>query len=284
MDAQWLTAIYSLAICVGAGLLVFLGIFELADGAGAVDADGAATAAHRVRRAAAVGAVVLLLLGVGAFACALGRPSSIMAVLANVTGGSPKSLEFACALACLVAAAAYAVAWSRTDSAGVLKGIGAVCLVAGCALGLLAGFSAAIGRPAMTVGLVAAYLGNALAMGGAIYAALGALFGCDDRGVHAYGLGALVGIGVQAVGMVAYGACAGWTTGGLLLWGGGLAVGCGIAAACEGLVLAKRWTRVLAVVAALACIAGGLCLRAAVLSAGTGSLGLLATAAMRVAL
>lgn len=291
MGAQWLTAAYGLLTCLGAGTLGAVGVSEITG------------AAPRARRAASVAAALLCLAGLGALACALGRPQAVVA--AGAAHGSPKSLEFVGCCLALVLAVTYAVVDVRVESAAARRAVGVAGLACGVLACLVAGGSSAVGRPGLALPLAVSWLGNGFAAGGALYGVLawalgraGADGGCTDRADDEAGSGtpagergrgpvavarvALAGVALQAVGFVAAGAVMGFSAvNGPLFWGGALLVGTVGAAAC--LAVGRRWPA--AFVAGLACsAAGGACLRAAVLLVGTGNLNLIANAASRMAL
>lgn len=293
MGAQWLTAAYGLLTCLGAGTLGAVGVSEITG------------AAPRARRAASVAAALLCLAGLGALACALGRPQAVVAVAAGAAHGSPKSLEFVGCCLALVLAVTYAVVDVRVESAAARRAVGVAGLACGVLACLVAGGSSAVGRPGLALPLAVSWLGNGFAAGGALYGVLAWALGragaddgrtdCADgeagsgeptdergRGPVAVAWVALAGVALQAVGFVAAGAVMGFSAvNGPLFWGGALLVGTVGAAAC--LAVGRRWPA--AFVAGLACsAAGGACLRAAVLLVGTGSLNLIANAASRMAL
>ena len=271
MGAQWLTVIYSLLTCFGGGVLVFLGVSELMG------------IAPKTRRAAAIAAALLLLAGGCVFVGSLGHPGRIMAVATNAVRGAPKSLEFVCAVACLVAAIVYAVVSFRDEEGGTTaKVVGAIGLVLGVLMAVAAGYSNALGRAVWSsIVLPVAYFGGGIAMGGSLFCGLMACLHEDASDIRKLLWATLAGALLQAVGFVAAGACSGFAFDALLYWVGAIAVGTVVPIAC--LVLSSK-VQVLVFAALAGSAVGAVCLRVAMFSLGTTSLQLIANAASRVAL
>ena len=276
MNAQWLPLLYTLLICFGSGTLVFLGISEVTG------------TALKSRKAAALAAALLLLLGGAAFFFSVGKPAAAIAVATNAVKGSPKSLEFVGTVVCLVVAVAYAVVAFRAgayeeddeiDTGTAGKVLGIVALLCGIALPLLSGHSAALGRPTWTgVTVPVAYLGNALAMGGALFASIMALRGEDASDLRKFALFGLIAAALQAVAFVMFAAGAEFVVDVAVFWIGAIVVGCVVPIVCMALV---PKTRALAFAALAGSVVGGICIRLALSAIGTTSLGLIANAASR---
>ena len=273
MGAQWLTVIYSLLTCFGGGVLVFLGVSELMG------------IAPKTRRAAAIAAALLLLAGGCVFVGSLGHPGRINGRgHQRRQGGSQVSLQFVCAVACLVAAIVYAVVSFRDEEGGTTaKVVGAIGLVLGVLMAVAAGCSNALGRAVWSsIVLPVAYFGGGIAMGGSLF--LRALIAClheDASDIRKLLWATLAGALLQAVGFVAAGACSGFAFDAMLYWVGAIAVGTVVPIAC--LVLSSK-VQVLVFAALAGSAVGAVCLRVAMFSLGTTSLQLIANAASRVAL
>lgn len=267
MSTQWLTAIYSLLTCFGGGTLAFLGLSE------------AVGLAPKTRKVAAVAAALLLLAGGCVFVASVGRPSAVMAVATNAVHGSPKSLEFVAMLLCLVVAIVYLVVAFRGASDTVLRVVGVVALVLGVLMGVAAGHSAALGRASWCGWVLpVSYVGSALAMGGSLFGSVMAVLREEAADFRKVVLITLAGCVVQAVGVVAFGACSGFAVDALFFWGGAVAVGTVVPLIC---LAAAPKARALVFAALICSVAGAVCLRALILAMGTTSLGLIANAASR---
>lgn len=271
MGVQWLTVIYSLLTCFGGGVLVFLGIAELMG------------MAPKTRRAAAIAAALLLLAGGCVFVSSLGHPGRIMAVATNAVKGAPKSLEFVCALVCLVIAAVYAVVSFRDEEAEMpMRIIGIAGLVFGVLMAVAAGYSGSLGRAAWNgVVLPVSYLGAGLTMGGSLFCGLMVCLHEDAAALRKLLLVTLAGAALQAIGFVAAGICAQFAFDAALYWVGAIAVGTVVPVVC--LVFSSK-VQPLVFAALMGSAVGAVCVRLAVLSLGTTSLHLIANAASRTAL
>lgn len=271
MGVQWLTVIYSLLTCFGGGVLVFLGISEITG------------VAPKTRRVAALAAALLLLIGGCVFVGSLGHPGRIMAVATNAVKGAPKSLEFVCAVACLVVAVVYAVISFRNEEAETaLKAIGIVGLVLGVLMAVSAGYAGAIGRASWNgIVLPISHLGAGLAMGGSLFCGLMVCLHEDAADIRKLVQVTLVATVLQAVGFVAAGVCSGFALDAMLYWVGAIVVGTVVPLVC--LVFSPK-AQALVFAALFGSAVGAICLRLAVLSLGTTSLQLIANAASRTAL
>ena len=279
MNAQWSQLIYSLLICFGAGTLAFLGASEAMGKAG------------KSRKAAAIAAALLLLAGGAAFFLSVGKPSAAIAVATNAAKGSPKSLEFVGAIVCLAVAIAYAIVVFRAsayedddevDTGTVGKVLGIVALVCGIALPLLSGHAASVGRASwMGVAGPAAYLGNALTMGGALFASICVVRSESPSCIRLF---AIIAAGVtvlQTICFIVFAVNAGAALDAVVFWLGAVVVGCVASLTCLAASLKMR----AAVFGAVACsVVGAVILRLAVTALGTTSLGLIANAASRTPL
>lgn len=191
MGAQVYLALFSLASCLGAGLLGFQGV------------QAARYRSERLNKTSAAIAGVLALAGIALFALRLGRPERLFSGFANLTSGITLSLYVVALF--VVACVVMLVMSSRAEDGSVPAWCGwlavaaSVLLVAGTTCGWL--LSAKLtGELAATAALM---LGSACVLGAAAHLTLAAAWGDAD----AVGLGrrALLPCAVlAAVGMACY--------------------------------------------------------------------------------
>lgn len=190
MAVQWPLLIFSLLTGASAGMMVFVGIGELAG------------RFKRVRFLLAVVAFVLLIVGGCASVLHLGHPERALHILGNVNSGLSKELFAVGALAVLTFV--YAIL-AKKEFDGAAKAFGVLALIAGLVLPFVAGMSYMMAaRPAWdSITLPLMYLGTGIGMGFALAAALVLAKGEDDDSSFAVKL-ALAGIVIAAVVSIAY--------------------------------------------------------------------------------
>ena len=267
MAIQWPLVIFSLLAGAGGALLAFVGLSEVLG------------LAKKARVPAAVGALVLLVVGGCASVAHLAQPANIMAAAANVFSFSGISVELIMLGVNAIVAVAY-VLTARGESANATKIVGIVGIVTGVAMTFVVGNGYVMeAQPNWnTPTLPFAYLGSGLATGGALFATLMAALKTDEadfRGIMPWVLGATV---VQLVAFLAYGFAIGFAADVLLYWGGAVIVGSVGAIACAAFI-AKASTMAYATL--VCAVVGGICLRALMWLVGTGFLDAFGTAAVR---
>lgn len=168
MDAQAFTALFTLASCLGAGLLGFQGVQALR------------YRSERLNKAAAGVAGVLALVGIALFALRLGQPSRLFSGFANLTSGV--TLALYAVVIFVVACVLVIVMSSRAEDGSVPAWCGwvallaSVVLVAGATCGYL--LSAKLGGELLAT--FAAFAGGALVMGCSAHLTLAAVRGDAD--------------------------------------------------------------------------------------------------------
>lgn len=270
MSAQWPQLLYSLLVCFGSGTLAFLGISEVT------------ASAHRSRKAVAIAAALLLLLGGVALVVSRGDINAVISMMNGATRGNFKSLAIVGTIVSLFVAIAYTIVIFRADSyadededadtgtAGKILGI--IALIFGIALPILMGLADAPVRVPWTKWAAPlAYLGNALAMGGTLAVSIIALGKSEIREFSRYSLLALVAVALQTAFFAIFAGNAGFAFDALTFWGGVVVIGCVIPLVC--MAMAPK-IRTLVFVATIGTVIGGICIRLLMQALAAGNPGL----------
>lgn len=124
---QWPLVFFSLLATGGAGILACVGLSEFLG------------VKRRSDFLAIVVALIMIVVGGGLFVFSIGQPSRMMALLTNVTSGSPVSLEFlACGLSLIVAVVYLFIKRGENIVAGKVMGVIAVLIA--LAFGFVTGY------------------------------------------------------------------------------------------------------------------------------------------------
>lgn len=270
MIAQWPQLLYSLLVCFGGGTLAFLGISEVT------------ASAHKSRKAVAIAAALLLLLGGIALVISVGGPNRVISMMNGAARGNFKSLAIVATLVSLFVAIAYIVVLFRaesyaedeedTDTGTAGKVLGIVALVCGIALPVFMGLADAPVRAQWTKLVTPlAYVGNALAMGGTLIAGIEILRGAQDSEIRAFSLYALIAVALQTLLFLVFGVSGSFAFDALLFWGGVIIIGCAIPIAC--MIFASK-INILPFAALLGTLVGGICIRLVLQAVASGNPGL----------
>jgi formate-dependent nitrite reductase membrane component NrfD len=172
---QWPLVFFKLLVGSGAATLAFTAVCELSGSS--KKSSGRKTSIV----AAAIG-LGLMLAGAGTAVLQLGNPSQIMAVMRNLAGGSPISMEIVAFALCLVTAVAYLVARMRDAATTRVLAIAAAVFALG--YGFLSGYShmAMTGMPGWhNPALPGAFLLSSLLTGGLVFLAVDTVFSAGQK-------------------------------------------------------------------------------------------------------
>ncbi|MDR1088597.1 MAG: dimethyl sulfoxide reductase anchor subunit [Coriobacteriales bacterium] len=163
----WLAVLFKLLAATGSGVLAFAGISEL------VGSGDARELRPQAALRAAIVALALVVCGGVLYILRLGSPAQAMAIVRNVSSGSPASWEFLIYLLLLVCSVVCLVRVRREGSLGGVLSV--VCIVLALAMGFITGYShmAMTGTPAWhTPAIPAGFMASALLLGGFISVSL----------------------------------------------------------------------------------------------------------------
>jgi formate-dependent nitrite reductase membrane component NrfD len=166
----WLSVIFKLLVASGSGILAFAGISEFvsASSSGGFDSSQSKTDSR-----GAVLALVMVVSGGCLYVARLGDPMQVMAIVRNVSSGSPASWEFLIYLLVLICSAICLVVVRREGRLGGI--LSALCILLALMMGFITGYyhMAMIGTPAWhTPAIPLGFTTSALLLGGFIYVAL----------------------------------------------------------------------------------------------------------------
>lgn len=269
MAIQWSLVIFSLLAGCGGILMAFVGLGEFL-GIG-----------QKVRARALIIALVLLIVGGCASVLHLGQPANIMAAAAHIGSFSGISVELICLGFDVIVAIIYLLV--KNAGEGALKVLGVLAIIGGVLIAFVTGNGYVMeSQPHWnTITLPLAYLGTALAMGGALYLAL---LTSDEANEDAIAKIKPIVIACAAIALVTvliYGFAGGLTSDVVAFWVCAVIIG-GVGALLCVYFLPK--SKALAY-ASLACaVVGGLGIRCAMWIAGSGFLEFFQDASVRAVL
>jgi hypothetical protein len=167
----WLSVLFKLLVASGSGILAFAGISELV-GAGA-SSNGFDGSQSKTDFGTITLALILVVSGGCLYVARLGDPTQVMAIVRNVSNGSPASWEFLIYLLVLLCSAICLAVVRREGRLGGI--LSALCILLALAMGFSTGYyhMAMIGTPAWhSSAIPLGFTASALLLGGFIYLAL----------------------------------------------------------------------------------------------------------------
>jgi formate-dependent nitrite reductase membrane component NrfD len=261
MPIQWPIVIFKLLACGGAGVLGFVGIAEFFQ-----DKEKA-----KSNRVAVIVALLMIAIGGAMVLFQVAKPAQIMAVMRNVTAGSPISLEFLVFLISLVVGIIYLFLERREEAVPKVMGIVGIAVALG--MGFMSGYSHMMmtGSPAWhTPAIPVSFLTSGLLLGGFIYLALaGKNVAEDNKLVKLIGAILIVVALIALVSEIFYGLYTSLGTAAVFYWGSVPLVGGGVSALAALLEMRKP-SNVWVFVGLATSLVGALVLRAMVWYANIG--------------